>query len=144
MWNNYLKPGDLMWLDEGRAVYCWPELDKDGYGEGNPVRISFGDIAMFLAPAHGRKGQEWDKVLYGEQKHVDVAQLRLRTLKFHVGMLVRILVAADQEPSIRKLAKLNAIGLIVEHPISQNMTTFTVLINERVYYHVHVLDMEPL
>ena len=71
-------------------------------------------------------------------------RLQEYAVKFHVGTLVRIIVAPDQQTEIRKLAYANAVGIVVEHPVSQNMTTFNVLINERVYYHVHALDMEPV
>lgn len=72
-----------------------------------------------------------------------LVQIKEHASKFYVGMLVRIVEVADQQTEIRKLAKMDAVGLIVEHPVSKNMTTFNVLINERVYYHVHALDMEP-
>ena len=73
-----------------------------------------------------------------------MVRIKEHASKFHVGMLVRIIEVPDQQLEIRKLARVNAVGLIVKLPITKNMTTFNVLINERVYYHVHALDMEPV
>ena len=67
MWRNYLKAGDLIWLDDGRSTMGWLEMDKLGFGTGEPVIIPSCDVAMFLSELRGRNGYKWDKVLYGDR-----------------------------------------------------------------------------